>query len=213
MKNRYSYFFLLVIIHIGFFNLFSCGSDSSVIDKKSLDKLIIKETSRSQRYDSIVYGVKLGMSSDDFFYYVDKAYREGLFYPSRGNTMVKIEFNKGFDHPVNFEFFPANAKSKFTPLKQFKAGISYINYSIYNQEMTLSKLLKQSIQFFENGYKGNKFLKVPNNKDIFIKYNYVKIDGNRLILIKPSSTFNELNIIFEDLKPKIVTKKQKNLIK
>ena len=67
--------------------------------------------------------------------------------------------------------------------------------------MTLSKLVKQSIQFFENGYKGNKFLKVPNNDDIFIKYNYVKIDGNRLILITPSSTLNELNIVFKDLEP------------
>lgn len=201
MKNRYFNFFLLVIIYMGFFNLLSCDSDSSVIDEKSLEKLIIKETSRSQRYDSIVYGVKLGMSSDDFFYYVDKAHRDGLFYPSRGNKMVKIELSKGFDHPVNFEFFPANVQTNLTPLKQFKAGISYINYSTYNQDMTLIKLLKQSIQFFENGYKGNKFLKVPNNDDVFVKYNYVKIDANRLILIEPSSALNELNIVFEDLNP------------
>ena len=72
--------------------------------------------------------------------------------------------------------------------------------------MTLIKLLKQSIQFFENGYKGNKFLKVPNNDDVFVKYNYIKIDANRLILIEPSSALNELNIVFEDLNPVGVSK-------
>ena len=200
MKNRYSIFFHFIVICIGLLNLFSCNPDSStVIDKKSLDKLMVKETSRNQRFDSIVYGVKLGMSTYDFFDYVDKTYREGLFFPSRGNTRVKIELNKGFDYPVNFEFFPADIDGK--SIKQFNAGISYKNYSSYNQEMTLSKLVNQSIQFFENGYKGNKFLKVPNNDDIFIKYNYVKIDGNRLILITPSSTLNELNIVFKDLEP------------
>ena len=67
MKNRFFNFSLLIIICVGLFNLYSCDLDLSVIDEKSLEKLIIKETSRNQRYDSIVYGVKLGMSSDDFF--------------------------------------------------------------------------------------------------------------------------------------------------
>ena len=49
--------------------------------------------------------------------------------------------------------------------------------------------------------KGNKFYKIPNDEDIFVRYNYVKIDGNRKILIKPSSAMNQLYILFEDLKP------------
>ena len=49
-------------------------------------------------------------------------------------------------------------------------------------------------------------LKVPNNDDVFVKYNYIKIDANRLILIEPSSALNELNIVFEDLNPVGVSK-------
>ena len=198
MKNKFLNF-LLFIISIGFLNLYSC--DSSTIDKKSLERIIIKETGKNKRYDSIVYGVKLGMTPDDFYYYISKGNREGLFYPSRGGSMVKIVFNRGFDHPVQFDFFPHDIEDKFKPLKQYKAHISYVNHSIYNKKMSLSKLVEQTVRFFEKGYKGNKFLKIPNNEDIFVKYNYVKIDGNRKILIKPSSVFTQLNILFEDLKP------------
>ena len=65
MKNKFINF-LLFIISIGFLNLYSC--DSSIIDEKSLEKIIIKETSKNKRYDSIVHGVKLGMTNDDFYY-------------------------------------------------------------------------------------------------------------------------------------------------
>jgi hypothetical protein len=55
--------------------------------------------------------------------------------------------------------------------------------------------------FFEEGYKGNKFIKVINNEDVFVKYNYIKIDSNRKITIIPSLPMNQLNILFENLKP------------
>ena len=52
---------------IGLSIIFSCNS--SLIDNKSFDKLVNEESRRTIRYDSIVYGVKLGMTYDDFYYY------------------------------------------------------------------------------------------------------------------------------------------------
>ena len=185
---------------IGISIIFSCNS--SLIDNKSFDKLVNEESRRTIRYDSIVYGVKLGMTYDDFYYYAFKENREGLFLPSRGGTMVKIDFNEGFDYTVQFDFFPNNVQGNSTPINEYKAHIKFKNYSIYNKKMSIDNLLEQTLRFFLKGYKGNKFIKVPNTDDIFVKYNYVKIDSNRKILIKPSSVMGELNILFEDLKPK-----------
>jgi len=201
MKTKFMKFLKLIICCIGLSIVFHCNS--SLIDNKSFDKLVYEESRKTIRYDSIVYGVKLGMTYDDFYYYVFKGNREGLFLPSRGGTMVKIDLNEGFDYPVQFDFFPNNIQGNSIPINEYKAHIHFKNYSIYNKEMSIDNLLEQTIRFFLKGYRGNKFIKVPNTDDIFVKYNYVKIDGNRKILIKPSSVMGELNILFRDLKPKV----------
>ena len=37
--------------------------------------------------------------------------------------------------------------------------------------------------------------------DLMYNYNYIKIDANRMITIKPSYPLNRLDILFEDLRP------------
>tara|TARA_B100001175_G_C19515050_1_gene646862 strand:+ start:10476 stop:11093 length:618 start_codon:yes stop_codon:yes gene_type:complete len=198
MKINYLNFLILIVITIGVFNLHSCDY---IINKKSYKKILKDDSCKTQRYDSIVYGVKLGMTYDDFFYYMWKENIDGLFFPSRQGSMVKTNLNEGFKYPAQFEFFPSDIEGKFIPIKEYKAFISYKNYSIYNKGMSLDSLLDQTLRFFENGYKGNKFIKIVNKEDIFVKYNYVKTDCNRKISIVPSSALNQLNIFFEDLKP------------
>jgi len=198
MKINYLNFLILIVISIGVFNLYSCDY---IINKKSYKKILKGESCKTQRYDSIVYGVKLGMTYDDFYYYMWKENIDGIFFPSRAGSMVKTNLNEGFKYPVQFEFFPNNIEGKFIPIKEYKAFISYQKHSMYNKEMSLDNLLDQTLSFFEKGYKGNKFIKIPNNEDIFVKYNYIKIDCNRKISIVPSSALNQLNVFFEDLKP------------
>ena len=200
MKIKFLNFLILIILCVGLLNLYSC--EPSILDKKSYSKLINDETGKNKRYDSIIYGVKLGMTYDEFNYYVFKENREGLFFPSMGGSMVKTYLKKGFDYPVQLDFYPKNVEGKSIPLKEYKAYIRYKDFSIYNKKMSLNNLLDQTLQSFEKGYKGNKFYKITNDQDIFVKYNYLKIDGNRKILIIPSSALNQLYILFEDLKPK-----------
>ncbi|MAC93296.1 MAG: hypothetical protein CMC01_06290 [Flavobacteriaceae bacterium] len=198
MKIRYLNFLILIVISVGVLNLYSC---ESIINKKINDNFLKEELCKTKRYDSIIYGVKLGMTYDDFYYYMWKENIDGIFFPSRGGSMVKTNLNEGFKYPVQFEFFPNNIEGKFIPIKEYKAFVSYQTYSMYNKEMSLDNLLDQTLNYFEEGYKGNKFFKIPNNEDIFVKYNYIKIDCNRKISIVPSSALNQLNIFFEDLKP------------
>lgn len=199
MKINYLNYFVLLVSFIGFLHFYSC--DSAVYDKKSLDMLIKEESIKSQRYDSIIYGVKFGMTYEDFHYYTFRKNREGLFFPSRGGSMVKVDINSGFDYPIEFHFFPSTTDERFTFIAKFKSIVSYKNYSIYNKEMSLNNLIDQTLRFFEEGYKGNNFIKVVNNDDIFVNYNYIKIDANRMITIKPSYPLNRLDILFEDLRP------------
>ena len=188
----------LIIYYLGFLILYSC--DSTFLNKKSLDNLLLEESIKPQRYDSIVMGVKFGMTSDEFFNYAKEKNEEGLFYPSRFGTMVTMDINKEFSYPVQFEFFPVTMQNKFMPIRKYKAILRFKDVYSNKKEMSLNNLLNQTLLFFEKGYKGNKFIRVPNDEDIFVKYNYIKIDSNRKITITPFLPMNQLNILFEDLK-------------
>jgi len=188
----------LIIYYLGFLILYSC--DSTFLNKKSLDNLLLEESIKPQRYDSIVMGVKFGMTSDEFFNYAKEKNEEGLFYPSRFGTMVTMDINKEFSYPVQFEFFPATMQNKFMPIRKYKAIIRFKDVYSNKNEMSINNLLNQTLLFFEKGYKGNKFIRVPNDEDVFVKYNYIKIDSNRKIMITPVLPMNQLNILFEDLK-------------
>jgi hypothetical protein len=178
-----------------------CSCESTLQNNKSLENLLSEESVKTQRHDSIVHGVKFGMNSEEFFNYVLKKNREGLFYPSGSGTMVTMDINKDFNYPVQFEFFPATMQNKFMPINEYKAIIRFKNLYSNKKEMSINNLLNQTLLFFEEGYKGNKFIKVINNEDVFVKYNYIKIDSNRKITIIPFLATNQLNVLFEDIKP------------
>lgn len=190
---------LLFIFCFGLLIVYSC--DSTSLNKKSLENLLLEESMKTQRYDSIVLGVKFGMTSESFFNYAMKMKEEGLFYPSRSGTMVAMDINKEFNYPIQFEIFPVAMQNKFVPIKKFKAIIRFKNLYSNKKEMSINNLLNQTLLFFEKGYGGNTFIKVPNNEDVFVKHNYIKIDSNRKITIIPFLATNQLNILFEDIKP------------
>ena len=49
-----------------------------------------------------------------------------------GGSMVKTYLKKGFDYPVQLDFYPKNVEGKSIPLKEYKAYIRYKDFSIYN---------------------------------------------------------------------------------
>ena len=59
------------------------------------------------------------MTYDEFNYYVFKENREGLFFPSMGGSMVKTYLKKGFDYPVQLDFYPKNVE-KINSVKGIK---------------------------------------------------------------------------------------------
>lgn len=195
---RIKFIGFLIIYCLGFLILYSC--DSTFLNKKSLENLFFEESNKPQRNDSIVMGVKFGMTSEEFFNYAKKKKDEGLFYPSRSGTMVALDINKEFNYTVQFEFFPVTMQNKLMPIRKYKAILRFKDIYSNKKEMSINNLLDQTLLFFEKGYKGNKFIRVPNDEDVFVKYNYIKIDSNRKITITPFLPMNQLNILFEDLK-------------
>lgn len=164
----------------------------------SYEELVRQELNRGLRYDSIIYGVYLGMSYDEFTRYCFEQNQRGVFRPNETGNAVQVTWTEGFDFPVKFEFFPAEVTDKFAPINRYQASVRYRDYSHYNPDMTVANLLSETLAFYKQGYGGHDFLRVPQD-DPWVKYHYVKVDGNRKITVTASPVGSKLVIYFEDL--------------
>lgn len=167
----------------------------------SYNEVLEEELASNVRHDSIIYGVKLGMTYDDFHFYCWNQHLEGVFMPGGFGDAVKVEITEEVHSPLIVEFFPADVNDKFEPIKKYRVSVAFKNYSQYNKATSMENLVKETMRFFEDGYGGRKFIPVPNTTNVLIKNNFIKVDGNRKITLYPEFKGHKLEIIFEDLKP------------
>ncbi len=170
-------------------------------EKRSYEKVLKEELKKEMRNDSIIYGVHLGMTYDDFYHYCWARNVDGWFKPNEMGDAVICELSSGFNYPIIFEFFPVDITDNLKPINEFRVLIRYKGFSHYNENMSMENLVKDVISYFEKGYRGNTFFAIPNTDNPMIKNNYVKIDGNRRITLIPSYLGQELFVQFVDLKP------------
>lgn len=191
INNRYINKNLFMIFLIAINLITSCSR------KQSYEEIVKKELAQGVHYDSIIYGVRLGMTYYDFYSYCWEKNQEGIFKPNISGTGVMVILEEGFNSPVVLEFFPqVNHNSE--NIMKYNATIKYKNFSYYNKKHSIENLLNETLQAFEKGYKGNTFFTIPH-KNKLLKYNYIKIDGNRKIIIEPTFEGDQLIIKFEDL--------------
>lgn len=190
-NNKYfrSILFKSVLIVVIFF--------SSCVQKKNYEEVVKDELARGIRYDSIVYGVRLGMTYDEFFSYCFDKNIEGVFKPNNSGTSVKTVIEEGYNSPVVLEFYPQSNQNNGV-ITIYNATLKYKEFSHYNKNYSIENLLNETIRAFEKGYKGNDFFTIPHENKL-LKYNYIKIDGNRKITVKPTFGGDQLIIKFEDL--------------
>ncbi|MGQ8338607.1 hypothetical protein ACUNWD_18770 [Sunxiuqinia sp. A32] len=170
---------------------------SSCSQKQDYESLRRTELAKGIRVDSLIYGVHLGMELKSFFDYCFNMNLQGKFKTNEKGTMLLFDLKDGFSFPVYFELFPV-IPGRSEAIYSYVGTIGYKNYSHYNKEFSIEKLLKETLAYFEANYKGNDFIKVPN-ENALLKYKYIKIDGNRQITIDPTFTGQYLNVRFDDL--------------
>lgn len=190
-NNKYfrSKLFKSVLIGVIFF--------SSCVHKKNYEEVVRDELSRGVRYDSIVYGIRLGMTYDEFYSYCFDKNIEGVFKPNTSGTGVTTILEEGFNSPVVLEFYPqVNQNNEIITI--YNATLKYKEFSYYNKNHSIKNLLNETIRAFEKGYEGSEFFTIPHENKL-LKYNYIKMDGNRKITVKPTFEGDQLIIKFEDL--------------
>jgi len=164
----------------------------------SFEEYVKKELAREIRNDSLIYGIHFGMKNVEFRDYCTDMNRKKIFFPNPSGSAVRLNMENGFESPVNFDFFPDF--DSCGGINKLNATLNYRDFSYYDESYAIENLIIEAKRNFEEGYGGNKFLELPH-EDKILKYRYVKIDGNRKIVLSPSFDGQKLHIAFEDLNP------------
>ena len=183
--------FFSVIISIIAVILFSCN-DREI----SYETYVAKELATGVRNDSLIYGIHFGMTEEEFKSYCTGMNLQKRFMPNPRGTAVRLKLQNGFGAPVVFDFFPVLQSNK--PIRKITASMKYRDFSYYDKIYDIGNLVIEAVEYFEDGYGGNKFIAIPHENRL-IKHKYVKIDGNRKIVLNPTFDGQGLQIEFEDL--------------
>jgi hypothetical protein len=162
---------MIVVLHE------ACGD----ADVRVYTTLMKKELSRGHRVDSLFLGMYLGMTPKKFYGYCWEMNKKGLFTDGLNNTAVMYHLDHELAYPAIMNFYPDFYKDK---LYKMRAVFQYNGWAPWNKKLFADHLLPDVLQLYKKWYPtGNPFITMHDPRRGTI---YIKIDGNRRIIIGKS---------------------------
>ena len=183
-----------VYIILLFIVLVSCSeSEYSTLVKTEMSKNIVN--------DSLLFGMKFGETRKDFYDQCWKLNNEGIIMQGPSNEFVQFDLpvkeGDSLQYPIRMLFYGIFDEEKIMTGMDFR--FYYIAWSLWNKSLHADKLIPVVKDTLLSWYPGNDFIHVTikkNKKEIF-----VKVDGNRRIIIEPLDKGNkDVNVRIDDLR-------------
>jgi hypothetical protein len=173
--------------------------------KSEYTKYVERELATGIKNDSLIFGIKMGQTRKDFFSICWQLNKDKVLSHGNGNSTVKYEEVLDSTQDQSFRkdlLFYATFDENDT-IVGMDMTYYYAAWAPWNKDK-FSTTLADSLQVkFMKDYGGNPFLPIPLDNE---KYKaFVKIDGNRQILIYPKDD-KEVVVKIEDLNHKLKKK-------
>ena len=182
---KYIYFIILVIYLV--------LSAASCSDSSKYRSLVERELAKEVRNDSLLQGIKFGMSRREFFSHCWELNKKGLFKAGAGNTTVFFEMERN-KKTYYVNFYPKFIEDKIVELP---VEYTYPAFAPWNPKYSLDALQKE-IRDFYIGEFGDNYLEIPskNNEN---GNAYVWVDGNRRLSVYKNIMRNSVTALYFDL--------------
>ena len=185
-----NYRFLILLISI---MLASCSESKYA-------KLVKTEMAKNVANDSLMFGMKFGLTKQGFYDQCWKLNNEGKILQGPSNEFVQynlsIKKEESSIQDIKMLFYGIfNEEQIMTGMDM---RFSYVSWSLWNESLHADKLVPVIKDSLISWYPGNGFIKVITKKAK--KEIFVKIDGNRRIIIEPLGNNQEVNARIDDLK-------------
>jgi len=163
-------------------------------------ELIKSEMSKNIVHDTLFFGMNFGQSKQEFFDKCWKLNATGLVSHGPSNDFVKhdLPLKEGDDltKSIRMLFYGIfNEENKMTGMN---VQYSYNAWSLWNKSLQPETLIHPVKDTLMNWFPGNDFIKLIIEKNE--KVLWVKVDGNRRIIIKPIDDNREVKVRIDDLR-------------
>jgi len=188
LKNKYNFLIVIfLLIQV------SCNrSDYSKLVNNEMDKNVVN--------DSLIFGMKFGQTRELFYDQCWKLNNEKIITHGSSNQFVQYKLpTKETDttkSSITLNFYGIFNNDKIMTGMDMK--FHYDGWSLWNKSLQADKLVPVVKDTLKSWFPGNDFISVKLKKGE--KNVWVKVDGNRRILIEPLTDLREVNARIDDLR-------------
>jgi hypothetical protein len=163
-------------------------------------KLVKTEMAKNIVNDSLLFEMKFGQTRQEFYDQCWKLNSQKIIKQGSNNNFVQYYLpQKEGDSSINsikMLFYGIFDKEKI--MRGMDMRFSYNAWSLWNESTHSDKLITVVKDTLQSWYPGNGFIEVTmkkSKKDIF-----VKVDGNRRIIIEPLINTKDVDVRIDDLR-------------
>ncbi len=163
-------------------------------------KLVKSELSKGIRMDSIVFGINLGDTNDEYFGKCYDLNKQHMITAGPYSGTVQYDFVDSLvhDQPTSMRMLFIPVFDKNNKIIEMNLEFSYPSWAPWNELFQSEKLKEKVLKLLMLGYKGNEFVTATiNSKDYPIK-----LDGNRRMVVYIKDEQNVVVKIQDILHPK-----------
>lgn len=174
-------------------------------------KLVNNEMAKNIVNDSLIFGMRIGQTRQEFYDQCWKLNNQKIITHGSSNSFVeyKLPINKSdtTKNSMTLNFYGIFNQEKIMTGMDMK--FHYDGWSLWNKSLQSDKLLPVVKDTLKSWFPGNDFISVElkeTNKNV-----WVKVDGNRRILIEPLADSREVDVRIDDLRYILNKKNEKSL--
>lgn len=139
--------------------------------------MVKREQAKGVRYDSLFFGMRLGMQSQEFYSHCWDLNRQGLIMQGNSNTTVYYKV-RDFKYPAGMDFYPTFYEDR---IYEMPVTFTYDGWSPWIKGQRADSLKVEVLGLMEKWF-GAGFIEIEN-PNLNGGNAYVKVDGNRRISI------------------------------
>lgn len=190
-------FIFRITILIFIVNFVSCKSEYT--------KYVESEMNKSLVNDSLIFGLKIGQTKKEFFTHCWDLNKQRIISNGSGADVVYLEpLDSTQNQTLKKELHFYGIFDENQIMTGMNMTYSYTAWAPWNRDLQSDSLAVRLKKIILNQYKGNDFITVTFPD---IRYPvFVKIDGNRQIIIYPKNG-KDVAVKIEDLRSKLKDKK------